>query len=919
MSFEKDLVNLWLDNIKKLDNKNHLKHGKIYAKDGSVKEFQINRNIVTSKIEGAPGDFYDVEIEFKKLSKSDKDKLNRLIKKNSQLQVKILDDKIPEELFFDNVKIIPDSLKDFKMTCSCKNEGLFCKHKATAFHYLAGQLSKNPFLLFTLRDYSFGELFESDDDSIKSIDDLFKNRDCVQHEFVDVDDISLLINDLKFLLDKRTGFFSSSTISFKSILIDILKEFSILIKRINNNIIIKNSYKHFINFGDSFKLNTTDLEFIFNRKWSHPEQWEKFHVDINGNYDINAFDTGLALNFRIRNLKHAFFAFFAEMEYAGCDIDNYNGDLKFLHGIYELTCRLISKSALIPEFFQLKNGEYAIRWIPSFNEDVQDLIENFACMCPDNLISYNGRKLSRYDQVVCAITLFFNGFTYYASYNSKSNLMKTMKNNEYFQLFFFKSQAFQVSGVENTINKWLSPLFEQDMNFHFLLDVNQEYSRFAITPKVVIDKESHDLADILSSNKYPAVIRSSKIITKIFARYNIDVNLNDKILLNIDEFLVFNNILTSTFKFNGIEVRLPDELRIVHDAKLSLTGDNDVLSKTSLTLDDLNKFDWKIAIGDETFSLTEFENLSQNYSGLVKINNKYLKVNPVDLDHISMQTDLIPLNPTQNDLMHFILSGDIEKLDIGVNDKLSDLIDGLFEIDDIEVPKSFNGKLRPYQMRGFSWLYQNMKIGFGSILADDMGLGKTIQVLATIMYLKENDLLEGDVLIIVPTSLLSNWQKEIEKFTPSLSSFIYHGMNRKLPNERYDIILTSYGMIRQDFEVIDENLNIFLCVVDEAQNIKNPNSQQTKAIKLLKTKHRMALSGTPIENRLSEYWSIFDFINKGYLYSLRIFNENYVKPIENEHNEIVLNSFKKITSPFILRRHKTDKNIIQDLPEKIVK
>ena len=294
-----------------------------------------------------------------------------------------------------------------------------------------------------------------------------------------------------------------------------------------------------------------------------------------------------------------------------------------------------------------------------------------------------------------------------------------------------------------------------------------------------------------------------------------------------------------------------------------------------------------------------------------------MKINSNDLESIDFQTDFIPINPTQNDLMHFILSGDIDKLDIGVNEKLSGMIDDLFDFKDVQIPDSLNGELREYQKVGFSWLYQNMKIGFGSILADDMGLGKTIQVLTTILYLKENDLIDGSVVVIAPTGLLTNWQMEIEKFTPSLTSHIYHGPDRKLPEEDTDILLTSYGMIRQDFDVL-KDLNIFLCVVDEAQNIKNPSTKQTKAIKALEAKHRMALSGTPIENRLSEYWSIFDFINKGYLFNLRIFNERFIKPIENEHDRQALDTFKKITSPFILRRHKTDKSIIKDLPDKIV-
>ena len=606
---------------------------------------------------------------------------------------------------------------------------------------------------------------------------------------------------------------------------------------------------------------------------------------------------------------------FAEFKFS--DISRYNENLQFFNELYQATSRLISKNALIPQFFKLKKGEYAVRWIPSSNSKVSDLIDNLACKCPDNLISYGGKSLGKYEQVTVAISLFFTGFCLYASQISKSSLIRDMKNNIYYQLFFFKSQKFHIQDDEKSISNWLTPLFENDNNYNFILEVSQKDEMFNIDVKVIVDEKTLNLKDIIESGEYPNIIKNSKLISDIFSRYLMEVDLTSQIMLDIDDFMFFNSSVAPRFKNNGIDVILPEELRIAKSAKLSLVSDEKTLSKTSLTLEDLNKFNWKVAIGDETFSLTEFENLSRHYNGLVKLNNRYLKINSEDLDNIDFQTDFIPINPTQNDLMHFILSGDIEKLDIGVNEKLSELIDNLFDIKDVKVPDSLHGQLREYQKVGFSWLYQNLKIGFGSILADDMGLGKTIQVLTAILYLKENKLIDGNVLVIAPTGLLTNWQMEIENFTPTLTSHIYHGIDRKLPDEDTDIILTSYGIVRRDFDIL-KDLNIFLCVVDEAQNIKNPSTKQTKAIKELDAKHRMALSGTPIENRLSEYWSIFDFINKGYLYTLRIFNEMFIKPIENEHDEEVLESFKKITSPFILRRHKNDKNIIKDLPDKIV-
>ena len=235
-----------------------------------------------------------------------------------------------------------------------------------------------------------------------------------------------------------------------------------------------------------------------------------------------------------------------------------------------------------------------------------------------------------------------------------------------------------------------------------------------------------------------------------------------------------------------------------------------------------------------------------------------------------------------------------------------------------DVPDSLTGELRPYQKIGYSWLIQNIRYGFGSILADDMGLGKTIQVLSSILYYKEKNLLDDKtVLIIVPPTLISNWENEIKKFTPDLTYFIYHGSNRTFPLDNYDIILTSYGVVRLDLDMfVDQRW--FLCVIDEAQNIKNPNTEQTKAIKSVSARSKIALTGTPIENKLMDYWSIFDFVNKGYLSTKDDFKRQYVMPIEKLEDEEVLQDLKTIAKPFVLRRLKTDDDIKKELPEKFI-
>ena len=158
---------------------------------------------------------------------------------------------------------------------------------------------------------------------------------------------------------------------------------------------------------------------------------------------------------------------------------------------------------------------------------------------------------------------------------------------------------------------------------------------------------------------------------------------------------------------------------------------------------------------------------------------------------------------------------------------------------------------------------------------------------------------------------------EVEKFTPSLKVKIYHGHKRQFPDDEYDILLTSYGVLRRDIEVF-KKLKWFLFIIDEAQNIKNRNTKQTKAVKSIDSQYNIALSGTPVENHLGEYWSIFDFINKGYLDTFTNFKQRFITPIEKNRDMNVLDNFKKITSPFILRRLKSDKSIIKELPDKTV-
>ena len=234
----------------------------------------------------------------------------------------------------------------------------------------------------------------------------------------------------------------------------------------------------------------------------------------------------------------------------------------------------------------------------------------------------------------------------------------------------------------------------------------------------------------------------------------------------------------------------------------------------------------------------------------------------------------------------------------------------------LELPKDINAEFREYQIKGYGWLWFMYKYGLNGILADDMGLGKTLQALTVLQKAKEVDG-RAPTLVICPTTVVFNWESEIQKFAPTLSCLKLSGVDRKqyfkeIPN--YDVVITSYALVRRDIEKL-QKYNFRYVILDESQNIKNALSQTAQAVKKLNATHKLALSGTPIENKLEELWSVFDFLMPGFLMSISEFNYRYVNPIMERGDKTVEKRLKLQIYPFILRRMKRD--VAKDLPDKV--
>jgi len=359
-----------------------------------------------------------------------------------------------------------------------------------------------------------------------------------------------------------------------------------------------------------------------------------------------------------------------------------------------------------------------------------------------------------------------------------------------------------------------------------------------------------------------------------------------------------------------------------------------------LGLDTLIGYRWEIAVGEVTLSLHEFEKLAERGSPLVRVNGKWVEIRPED---VKAAVGFIGENPggemELGEALRLAYASDAEQTGVPVlgleaGGWLGALIGGENrELPDVEAPSGFKGTLRPYQQRGLSWMAFLETLGFGLCLADDMGLGKTIQLLALAVHerQKRRDRIEaggppgepiGPTLLVVPMSVVGNWVYEAGRFAPELKVHVHHGPERPQGDElrriasESDIIVTTYALANRDHEDL-KSIRWHRVVLDEAQCIKNPQAKQSQAVRDLPTQRRIALTGTPVENRLTELWSIMDFLNPGYLGPAGSFRKRFSVPIERHRDKHRAEQLRGLVRPFILRRLKTDSDVVGDLPEKL--
>lgn len=372
----------------------------------------------------------------------------------------------------------------------------------------------------------------------------------------------------------------------------------------------------------------------------------------------------------------------------------------------------------------------------------------------------------------------------------------------------------------------------------------------------------------------------------------------------------------------GILCRIPNWWK-KKAAQVSMSVSMGEEKPSMLGFDTLVSMRPKLVVDGVPLAREDIEMLLAQTDGLAFLKGKWIEVSHERLQKLLAEMEAVPGDMTLMEALRLELGTGKASADVGQSVTngawLSSLLMNLRKPESIRkavLPKSFRATLRPYQSSGFTWLNYMDKLGFGACLADDMGLGKTVQVLAYLEKLRRTNK-HAHALLVVPASLIGNWQKEAEKFAPALDFQILHGKTAAKLGEEFRgssafLTITTYGMVTRIKELQE---TAWECVIlDEAQAIKNPLTRQTKEIKKLSSRMRIAMTGTPIENELANLWSLFDFLNKGLLGTSAEFKE-FCKGL-GDHPEGYVR-LKTMVAPFMLRRVKTDKSIIADLPEKL--
>jgi SNF2 family DNA or RNA helicase len=651
-------------------------------------------------------------------------------------------------------------------------------------------------------------------------------------------------------------------------------------------------------------------------------------------------------------------------------------DLKFLSHLYRWSLDLIARSKFFPGILSDPDGKPRSVWQPLLDSAIdQSRLAKFSKFIPLVCYSYqNDQEIDSHKLIIGFLSSILDAqlrtlINVNTMFNKPTDIniwLQSLSRN----LGLIKQENIEFKRLENSLKTWSLPIQENLVNAKdYNLTQNQFRTCFNLVPPMpgeiawghlnwklqfylqaiddpefLIDAETIwqnpveelEIEDRIIQNPQETFLKGLGLASRLYSPIADSLQEKRPVQSILDPIQVYQFIRSGYWQLqdSGLGVFIPSSLISGTEERrlgIKIKAEIAPVKGARLGLKSLLNYKLEVAIGDQTVSKEDFENLLAQKSPLVQVNGEWMALQPADVRAaqavLSQSNEEIQLSVedalrfSTGETKTFVKLPVVSFESSGV---LQALINNLTDNQSLELvptPQEFQGTLRPYQIRGISWLAFLEKWGLGACLADDMGLGKTPQLIAFLLHLKEQKALEKPVLVVCPTSVLNNWEREVKKFAPTLKTLVHHGDKRAKGKEFINeiknkhLVITSYPLIYRDLKTLDA-LEWQGIVLDEAQNIKNSQAKQSQAIRQLKADFQIALTGTPVENRLSELWSILDFLNPGFLGNRQFFQRRFAMPIEKYGDQDSLQTLRSLVQPFILRRLKTDKEIVQDLPEK---
>lgn len=904
----------WLKALTDIDYSNRLPRGARYARNGSVRSIDISKGKITARVAGSRPTPYK---ELIAVPQFDREKAMAFVDSlvscplilASLLQRK-LDPQLLEMAESAGLQVFPTSWKDLAMNCSCPDWAVPCKHLAAVIYKLSEEIDNNPFLVFELHGLDLlGELKKRgllNDNSVKNIDppainDFIEKSQITEasSEWVapDVDFSRLpeIGQDLMDLLSDNPPFSISG--DFKKTYVKYLGIIAKSTARKLNSLLDNDADLKVFPHG-------AEIEFSVNKDFSTAVAM----TGSEGKKQVIAFNDFIG---RLASVTPA--SYITSQPW-----------VEVMHKMWLLALNLLSRMDVVPRIVAV-GKDYRIMWQPAMlHPEIRKTVESVTKCIPAVAVKSGRSTLANGGE-----WLLWNILNAVIADIGATQFV----HDPLFDLFFLdehqRFDAIGQGGVAGGIKVWTDRFFLLNDSKEVVISIEEDDSQFDINLLIATSESSGDvrrqipLADFIHNPSFKD--RRLDIITKLSVLSDYLPELRAYIIREGKRPIVFDSRSVVPFllktlplmRLLGVEVVLPKSLHNLISPKISVRIDHkESDGKSYVRLDELLTFDWEIALGDSLVSVEEFDRIMRRAGELVKFKGQYIYVSPEELEKLRKQLAKEgKLSPQE--MLAIALAGSYKDAPVTITDACRRLLEQFRQMPHLPVPEGLRADLRPYQQRGYEWMMHNLSLGFGAVIADDMGLGKTLQVIVVLLRLKyDGRFKKSKALIVVPTGLLANWQKECQRFAPELNVGIYHGAARDISRFDSEIMLTSYGVMRSDVAKL-KKLKWELLVIDEAQNIKNTATAQTKAVNSINAKSHIAMSGTPVENRLSEFWSIMNYANKGLLGSLKEFNKEYGRPIQIEGNRDAAERFKAMTAPFMLRRLKSDKSIISDLPDKI--